>query len=81
MQQWLRRPALTIILSPGEREAYTEAKAVTPPKPGDKSEGAVKGNRTHSAGRSAGLAEFPAITHTQLSNGIRSNMRSGPRSR
>ena len=27
MQQWLRRPALTIILSPGEREAYAEAKA------------------------------------------------------
>ena len=70
MQQWLRRPALTIILSPGQREAYTEAKAVTPPKPGDKSEGAAKGNRTiPPVGQLASL-QFPAITHTQLSNGI-----------
>jgi predicted Zn-dependent peptidase len=29
MQQWLRRPALTITLSPGERDAYTESKSVT----------------------------------------------------
>jgi len=70
MQQWLRRPALTIILSPGQREAYAEAKAVTPPKPGDKSEGAAKGNRTiPPVGQLASL-QFPAITHTQLSNGI-----------
>jgi predicted Zn-dependent peptidase len=70
MQQWLRRPALTIILSPGQREAYTEAKAVVPPKPGDKNEGAAKGDRQiPPVGQLASL-QFPAITHTQLSNGI-----------
>jgi zinc protease len=71
MQQWLRRPPLTIVLSPGERAAYTEAKAVTPPKAGaDKSEGAAKGNRSiPPVGQLASL-QFPAITHTQLSNGI-----------
>src|SRR5438094_5558006 len=42
MQQWLRRPALTITLSPGEPAAYAEAKTVAPPKAGtEKSEGAV----------------------------------------
>src|SRR5689334_20891480 len=70
MQQWLRRPPLTIILSPGERTAYTEAKAVTPPKANDKNDGAVKGNRTiPPVGQLASL-QFPTITHTQLSNGI-----------
>lgn len=70
MQQWLRRPPLTIVLSPGQREAYSEAKSVTPPKPGDKTEGAAKGDRTiPPVGQLASL-QFPAITHTQLSNGI-----------
>jgi predicted Zn-dependent peptidase len=70
MQQWLRRPPLTIVLSPGEREAYAEAKAVIPPKAGAKSDGAAKGNRTiPPVGQLASL-QFPAITHTQLSNGI-----------
>jgi predicted Zn-dependent peptidase len=74
MQQWLRRPALTITLSPGEREAYTEAKSVAAadaPKP--KSEGAVKGNRPiPPVGQLASL-DFPDITHTSLSNGIQVN--------
>jgi len=71
MQQWLRRPALTITLSPGQRAAYSEAKAVSPPKAGaDKTEGATKGNRTiPPVGQLASL-QFPAITHTRLSNGI-----------
>jgi predicted Zn-dependent peptidase len=71
MQQWLRRPALTITLAPGQRAAYTEAKAVTPPKAGaDKSQGAVKGNRAlPPVGKLTDL-QFPAITHTRLSNGI-----------
>src|SRR6476661_3595374 len=30
MNQWLKRPALTITITPGERPAYTEAKAVQP---------------------------------------------------
>jgi predicted Zn-dependent peptidase len=71
MQQWLRRPALTITLSPGERGAYTEAKAVEPPKAGaSKSEGAAKGNRPIPAVGQLAALDFPAITHTKLSNGI-----------
>ncbi|HEX4801836.1 MAG TPA: pitrilysin family protein, partial [Sphingomicrobium sp.] len=70
MQQWLRRPALTIILSPGDRPAYTEAKAVEPPKNADKSEGAVKGNRQIPAVGQLAALDFPTITHTKLSNGI-----------
>ena len=32
MQQWLRRPPLTIILEPGERQGYTNAKALAEAK-------------------------------------------------
>ena len=72
MQQWLRRPALTITLSPGERDAYTEAKSVTaaakPPAP--KNAGAVKGDRPlPPVSENPGL-QFPPIIHTKLSNGI-----------
>jgi predicted Zn-dependent peptidase len=69
MQQWLRRPALTITLSPGERAAYTEAKAVEA-KPADKSEGVVKGNRQIPPIGQLSDLQFPSITHTRLSNGI-----------
>ena len=71
MQQWLRRPSLTITLSPGERPAYSEAKAVEPPKSGaDKTDGAVKGNRPLPPIGQLAALDFPAITHTKLSNGI-----------
>jgi predicted Zn-dependent peptidase len=70
MQQWLRRPALTITLSPGERPAYAEAKAVEPPKGGDKTDGAVKGTRQIPAVGQLAALDFPTITHTRLSNGI-----------
>ena len=70
MQQWLRRPALTITLSPGERAAYTEAKAVVPPKAGAKSDGAATGNRAIPPVGQLAALQFPAITHTKLSNGI-----------
>src|SRR6185295_5439964 len=71
MQQWLKRPALTIVLSPGDRPAYADAKSTEPPKPGaDKGAGAVKGNRgLPPVGQLAAL-DFPTITHTTLSNGI-----------
>jgi predicted Zn-dependent peptidase len=72
MQQWLRRPALTITLSPGERDAYAEAKSVTAAAkpPAAKDAGAVKGNRPlPPIGQNSGL-QFPAIVHTKLSNGI-----------
>jgi zinc protease len=71
MQQWLRRPALTIVLSPGQRPAYSEAKAPAAPKPGaDKSQGAAKGDRPIPPVGQLAELQFPAITHTRLSNGI-----------
>jgi predicted Zn-dependent peptidase len=71
MQQWLRRPALTIILSPGERSSYTEPKAVEPPKAGtDKTEGAVKGNRQIPPIGQLTALDFPTIDHVQLANGV-----------
>ena len=76
MQQWLRRPALTITLSPGERDAYTESKSVAAAaaKPAtSKSDGAVKGNLPiPPVGQMASL-DFPDIAHTSLSNGIQVN--------
>jgi predicted Zn-dependent peptidase len=69
MQQWLKRPALTITLVPGEREAYTEAKPVAVPKT-DKAEGAVKGDRPLPPVGALAALDFPTIEHTQLSNGI-----------
>jgi zinc protease len=71
MQQWLRRPALTITLSPGQRDAYSEAKSVEPSSTGtDKTEGAVKGTRQIPPVGQLAALDFPAITHTTLSNGI-----------
>ncbi len=71
MQQWLKRPALTVVLSPGDREAYNEAKPTSPPPPvADKSAGAVKGNRPIPPVGQLAALDFPDIVHTQLSNGI-----------
>ncbi len=71
MQKWLRRPALTITLSPGERPAYEEAKAAEPPKTsGDKSDGAVKGSRPIPPVGQLSALDFPTIVHTKLANGI-----------
>jgi predicted Zn-dependent peptidase len=69
LQQWMRRPPLTIILAPGERPAYTEAKAVAA-KPSDKSAGAVKGNRPIPPVGQLAALDFPDIVHAKLSNGI-----------
>ena len=71
LQQWLRRPALTVVLSPGERPAYTEAKSAIAAKPGaDKTAGAVRGNRKIPPVGELAALKFPAITHTRLANGI-----------
>jgi predicted Zn-dependent peptidase len=69
MQQWLRRPALTIVLSPGEREAYSEAKE-TKPNEQAKDAGAVRGTRQIPPVGQLAALDFPTITHTRLSNGI-----------
>ncbi len=71
MQQWLRRPALTITLSPGERDAYTESKSVAAAaKPESKSDGVVKGDRPIPPVGQLAALDFPAIVHSKLSNGI-----------
>jgi zinc protease len=70
MQKWLTRPALNITLSPGDRPAYQEAKAVEPPKAESKTEGAVKGDRQIPAVGQLAALQFPEIVHTKLSNGI-----------
>lgn len=70
MQRWLMRPALKITLSPGDRPSYQEAKAAEPPKAGDKSHGAVKGNRELPPVGQLAALDFPKITHIRLSNGI-----------
>ena len=70
MQRWLTRPALKITLSPGDRPSYQEAKAAEPPKTGDKSQGAVKGNRELPPVGQLAALDFPKITHTRLSNGM-----------
>jgi zinc protease len=71
LQQWLRRPALTIVLSPGERPAYAEAKSAAPPKPGvDKSAGAVRGHRQIPPVGQLAALDFPDIVHTKLANGL-----------
>jgi zinc protease len=71
--KWLTRPALTIMVEPGEREAYQEAQSVpaaAKPADGPKAE-PVKGTR----GALPEVADirdldFPDVTRTKLSNGI-----------
>jgi predicted Zn-dependent peptidase len=71
MQQWLRRPALTVVLSPGERDAYAETKVQTAPRDAVADAApAVKPNRTLPAVGELSALDFPTITHTQLANGI-----------
>ena len=74
MQQWLRRPALSITLAPGEREAYRESKSVAAAgaakAPASKTDGAVKGNRAIPPVGKLTELQFPAISHARLSNGI-----------
>jgi predicted Zn-dependent peptidase len=69
MQQWLKRPALTIILSPGERPAYAE----TTKTGGEakKAEGlTVKPTRQIPPIGQLAALDFPTIVHDRLSNGI-----------
>jgi predicted Zn-dependent peptidase len=70
-QKWLTRPAFTIQIVPGKRDAYEEAKqvAATPPAPG--TDEPVKGTR----GKIPDVTEiadlhFPEVQRAHLSNGI-----------
>ncbi|HEX6741700.1 MAG TPA: pitrilysin family protein, partial [Sphingomicrobium sp.] len=70
MNQWLKRPALTIVLSPGERPAYAEAKAAAPARKAEGGAPPVKPNRELPPVGQLAALDFPDIVHTQLSNGI-----------
>ena len=72
-RKWLSRPSLTILVEPGQREAYQEAQAVpaaAKPAEGPKAE-AVKGTRGALPGVSQiGDLDFPDVTRAKLSNGV-----------
>jgi len=71
MRQWLGRPALTIVLSPGERPAYSESQVAPKPKSEAKNSGPPPAPKRAipPLGLLADL-DFPTIEHTRLSNGI-----------
>lgn len=68
--KWLTRPALTVMVEPGAREAYAEAQAVKPAAAAA-GEQPVKGTRGSlpAVGQIGDLA-FPKVERTHLSNGI-----------
>ena len=68
MQQWLKRPALTITLSPGQREAYAETKAA--PAAPKVDETLPKPTRTPPPIGTLAALQLPTIVHTTLANGI-----------
>ncbi|MEO8547805.1 MAG: pitrilysin family protein [Sphingomicrobium sp.] len=71
MQRWLRRPPLTITLSPGQRDAYAESKAVAAAPPPGKAEAvAAKPTRPLPPLGQLSALQWPAITHATLANGI-----------
>jgi predicted Zn-dependent peptidase len=70
MQQWLKRPALSIILSPGERAEYAEAQVAPKPKSEDNGEPKPKPTREIPPVGQLAALDFPTIDHTKLSNGI-----------
>src|SRR6185369_15948936 len=69
MQQWLKRPPLTLIISPGERPAYAEAKVVAKPK-SEAESAPVKATRVPPPVGQLSELDFPEIQHTTLANGI-----------
>ena len=69
MQQWLTRPALTITLSPGQREAYTETKVTAAPAP-KVTDVTVKPTRTPPPVGQLAALQIPPIVHDRLGNGI-----------
>jgi zinc protease len=70
MQQWLRRPALTITLEPGEREDYSEAKTVAAAAKA-KDDGSIpKPTRAIPPVGELQRLQWPQIAHAKLSNGI-----------
>lgn len=70
MQQWLSRPALTIMIEPGQREAYAEAQAA-PPAARVKVEAAAPApTRAIPPLGQMQTLQWPAIARIRLSNGV-----------
>jgi predicted Zn-dependent peptidase len=71
-RKWLSRPALTISVVPGEREAYEEAQSVAAAAPpAAAASQPVQGTRGElPAVGGIGDLDFPDVTRTRLSNGI-----------
>jgi zinc protease len=70
-QKWLTRPALTVMVEPGTRDAYEDAKPIAKAETAAKPQEAVKGTR----GPLPDVADirdldFPDVERTKLSNGI-----------
>ncbi|MEJ7777052.1 MAG: pitrilysin family protein [Sphingomicrobium sp.] len=71
MGQWLTRPALTVRLEPGDRPAYQEAKAVA--AVAAKGSGKVTVSQKREVPALAAMAplDFPDVSHTTLSDGVK----------
>ena len=68
LQRWVARPGLTLILEPGDRPPYVEAKG-----PGQKSSSDIKVPTVQRQMPPSGPApalDFPDVSHAALSNGI-----------
>ncbi|HEX8580581.1 MAG TPA: pitrilysin family protein [Allosphingosinicella sp.] len=75
MQKWLSRPALALTLEPGEREAYSEAKAPAKAPTAAKAPAATPDPKTFKrqmppVDNLTGL-DFPDVEHATLSNGVK----------
>ncbi len=72
-RKWLTRPSVTILVEPGDREAYQEAAAVKPAAkdPNAPKAEPVKGTRGPlPAVAEIGDLDFPDVVRTRLSNGV-----------
>ena len=71
-QRWLRRPALNLVLEPGEREAYQEARTVAAAAPAKAAPApAVAPKRQMPDVGKLTALDFPDVQHAALSNGIK----------
>jgi predicted Zn-dependent peptidase len=69
--KWLNRPALTVMVVPGQRDAYQEATPVAKPAADGPKAEPVKGTRgALPAVAPIGDLVFPKVERTKLSNGI-----------
>ncbi len=70
-ERWLTRPALSITVEPGAREAYAEAGAGAPPPDAAPEAATPLGTRgPMPAVGDIGPLDFPKVTRAKLSNGI-----------